>query len=114
MNVLLKEKPDLIFLYYIIPKINGYELCGMLRKVHQFAELPIVILTAHHNLLEQFRGKISGCSNLIYEIIEADIFRRTISEYFDQPNTQQPSLPKKVTRDSSLDVPKSQPLYFSV
>jgi chemotaxis family two-component system response regulator PixG len=114
VNVLLKEKPDLVFLDYVMPKINGYELCGMLRKVPQFAELPIVILTAHHNLLEQFRGKISGCSNLLYKPVQADVVRKTMSEYLNKPNLAGNTSQESGFRSEMLTASKSQPLYFSV
>ncbi|TVQ49616.1 MAG: response regulator [Gloeocapsa sp. DLM2.Bin57] len=114
VNILLKHKPDLLFLDYIMPKVNGYELCGMLRKVPQFAELPIVILTAHQNLLEQFRGKISGCSTLIYKPVKAEVVKATITEHLNPNYTQKNSLSNQMTNDSAVNQSKSEPLYFSV
>ena len=40
-----KEKPDLIILDVMLPKIDGYEVCSKLRADENFKDLPVVLLT---------------------------------------------------------------------
>ncbi len=40
------EKPDLIVLDLILPKLNGYEVCNMLKRDRQYRDIPILMLTA--------------------------------------------------------------------
>lgn len=42
----LVEKPDLILLDLIMPKINGYEVCRRLRQNPEIKNIPVIILTA--------------------------------------------------------------------
>jgi DNA-binding response OmpR family regulator len=44
LNAALNEKPDLIVLDIMLPKINGYEVCRLIRK--EKLEMPIIMLTA--------------------------------------------------------------------
>lgn len=44
LNAALNEKPDLIILDIMLPKINGYEVCRLIRK--EELDMPIIILTA--------------------------------------------------------------------
>jgi DNA-binding response OmpR family regulator len=44
LDTALDAKPDLIILDIMMPKINGYEICRLLRK--EKLEMPIIILTA--------------------------------------------------------------------
>ena len=44
LNAALNDKPDLILLDIMLPKINGYEVCRLIRE--QQLEMPIVMLTA--------------------------------------------------------------------
>jgi two-component system alkaline phosphatase synthesis response regulator PhoP len=41
-----KESPDLIILDLMLPKIDGYKVCGMLKFDKNFSRIPIMILTA--------------------------------------------------------------------
>ena len=41
-----KEKPDLIILDLMLPKMDGHKVCGLLKKDTRFAKIPIIILTA--------------------------------------------------------------------
>lgn len=42
----MKEKPDLILLDIMMPKINGIDVMKMLREKEETAKIPIIILTA--------------------------------------------------------------------
>ncbi|MHC4642858.1 MAG: response regulator transcription factor, partial [Planctomycetota bacterium] len=44
LNTALNKKPDLIILDIMLPKINGYEICRLIRKEN--LDMPIVMLTA--------------------------------------------------------------------
>ena len=44
LNAALNEKPDLILLDIMLPKINGYEVCRLIRKEN--LDMPIIMLTA--------------------------------------------------------------------
>ena len=39
-------KPDLIILDVMLPKIDGYKLCGLLKKYDPYRDIPIIIFTA--------------------------------------------------------------------
>ena len=41
-----KEGPDLIILDLMLPKIDGYKICGLLKRDAGYAKIPILILTA--------------------------------------------------------------------
>jgi DNA-binding response OmpR family regulator len=44
LNAALNEKPDLIVLDIMLPKINGYEICRLIRN--EKLQMPIIMLTA--------------------------------------------------------------------
>jgi chemotaxis family two-component system response regulator PixG len=65
VSILLKRKPDLIFLDLIMPNTNGYELCTFLRKTTTFQEVPIVILTGRDGMIDRVRAKMAGSSDFL-------------------------------------------------
>jgi len=46
LNKANAEKPDLFILDLMLPKVDGYKVCGMLKFDRNFAATPVVILTA--------------------------------------------------------------------
>ena len=40
------EKPDLFILDLMLPKVDGYKVCGMLKFDKTFSKTPVIILTA--------------------------------------------------------------------
>ena len=41
-----EEKPDLILLDIVMPKMNGYEVCDHLKRDPKTADIPIIVVTA--------------------------------------------------------------------
>lgn len=41
-----KDRPDLIILDLMLPKIDGYKVCAMLKFDKNYSKIPIIILTA--------------------------------------------------------------------
>lgn len=45
-NKLVSEKPGLVILDIMIPKIDGYQFCKMVRADEQFKNMPIIVFSA--------------------------------------------------------------------
>jgi DNA-binding response OmpR family regulator len=93
----LKERPDLVILDLMLPKLNGYEVCKILKK--EIPDLPIIMLTAKSQEAEIVTGLELGADDYItkpFSILELlsrikAVFRRTksglrISELFQFGN----------------------------
>jgi DNA-binding response OmpR family regulator len=54
------RKPDLIFLDIRIPKIDGWELCKMLKNEPRTRDIPVVMLTGCAQPVQEAYGKVCG------------------------------------------------------
>ena len=59
----LSEKPDLVILDIMLPKLNGYEVCKRLKK--EIPDLPIIMLTAKSQESEIVTGLELGADDYI-------------------------------------------------
>jgi DNA-binding response OmpR family regulator len=59
----LTEKPDLVILDLMLPKLNGYEVCKILKK--EIPDLPIIMLTAKSQEAEIVTGLELGADDYI-------------------------------------------------
>lgn len=63
LNKAQSEKPDLILLDVMLPKMNGFDVCRALRKSHN--NVPVVILTAREEETDKVLGLEIGADDYI-------------------------------------------------
>lgn len=60
-----KEKPDLIILDLMLPKIDGYKICRFLKFDEKYKHIPIIMLTARSQEKDRLLGKETGADEYI-------------------------------------------------
>lgn len=61
----LKEKPDLIILDIMMPKLNGFETCKRIREKREYDNIPIIFLTAKNGESNEIKGLELGANDYI-------------------------------------------------
>ena len=62
-----KESPDLALLDGMMPSINGFDLCQMLRDHSETSDIPVVFVTALGDDVSRARGQVSGGMIHVYK-----------------------------------------------
>ncbi|MEM7183096.1 MAG: SpoIIE family protein phosphatase [Spirochaetota bacterium] len=65
LEYLQKEKPDLILLDVMMPKMSGYETCIKVREKYPIHQLPIILLTAKSQVEDIVTGFESGANDYL-------------------------------------------------
>ena len=65
LKQLSQHQPAVIFMDINMPKLNGYDLCSILRKSQKFKEVPIVMLTGRDGMIDRVRAKIVGATDYL-------------------------------------------------
>jgi two-component system alkaline phosphatase synthesis response regulator PhoP len=60
-----KEKPDLIILDLMLPKIDGYKVCRMLKFDEKYKKIPIILFTARAQESDKKTGEEVGADAYI-------------------------------------------------
>lgn len=60
LNKARQEKPDLILLDIMLPKMDGYEVCKNLKHSEDTRHIPVVMLTAKGQEVDKVKGFQSG------------------------------------------------------
>lgn len=63
LEILERERVDLLILDLMLPKLSGVELCKKLRRNENFADLPILMLTAKSTELDMVLGLEVGADD---------------------------------------------------
>jgi len=65
----LNQKPDLILLDIMMPKMDGYQTCSRIRKIDEFKNTPIIFLTAKASEIDEVYGLELGADDYIQKPI---------------------------------------------
>ncbi|MEK6553059.1 MAG: response regulator transcription factor [Bacteroidota bacterium] len=65
----ISEKPDLIILDVMMPKMDGYEVCTKIRSMEEFKNTPIIFLTAKASEQDEVLGLNIGADDFIQKPI---------------------------------------------
>jgi len=74
------EKPDLIVLDLMLPKINGYKVCGLLKKDARYAKIPVILFTARAQEKDVKLGEEVGADAYITKPFEPEALLSKIEE----------------------------------
>ena len=81
MGQLLEAKPDVILMDWVMPDVNGYELCGLLRKTSVFKDTPIFLITAHESIINRTRARLAGVTEMLKKPVRPDELLRLVNRY---------------------------------
>ncbi len=65
LSRLQEEKPDLILLDLMLPEVDGYDICRMLRAWDDFKKTPVIMLTAKSEELDVVLGLELGADDYV-------------------------------------------------
>lgn len=65
LSLIFQHKPDLILCDIAMPELDGYELCGMLRKSSAFAKTPIIMLTGKDGFIDRVKARMVGATEYL-------------------------------------------------
>ena len=90
--------PNLIILDYKMPKVDGYEVCRILKKDILLRHLPIIMLTAKGELMDKVKGIDAGADDYVVKPFEPQellarvkmVLRRTERSLDANPLTRLP------------------------
>jgi two-component system, OmpR family, alkaline phosphatase synthesis response regulator PhoP len=72
LQIIQDEKPNLIFLDLMMPKMNGYEVCQFVKQDLKMEDIYIVILTAKGQEYDRLMGEQVGANIFITKPFDPD------------------------------------------
>jgi twitching motility two-component system response regulator PilG len=86
LELIFQDKPDLILCDSMIPKLNGYELCSMLRSSQSFRLTPIIMLTEANRDLDRAKSKIAGATDYLSKPFQENELLMLIEKHLSLSN----------------------------
>ena len=78
------EKPDLIVLDVMLPGLNGYKICRLLKFDEQYKRIPIIMLTAEAQEKDRLIAEETGADYYMTKPFEPDKLIAKVAELLEK------------------------------
>ena len=60
LSRVVDTKPDVIFVDIMMPRLDGYQTCALIKNNPEFKNTPVIMLTSKDSLFDRARGQLVG------------------------------------------------------
>jgi twitching motility two-component system response regulator PilG len=60
-----EHKPDVIFLDVMMPKLDGFQTCAIIKKNKDFSATPVIMLSSRDSQFDLAKGKLVGADRYL-------------------------------------------------
>jgi twitching motility two-component system response regulator PilG len=60
MSMITDNNPDIIFVDIMMPRLDGYQTCQLIKNNKKFRDTPVIMLSSKDGLFDRARGRIAG------------------------------------------------------
>lgn len=62
---IVDHRPDIIFLDVMMPRLDGYQTCSVIKNNVQFKDTPIVMLSSKDGVFDKAKGRLVGSEQFV-------------------------------------------------
>ncbi len=77
--------PDIIFVDVMMPRLDGYQTCSLIKKNARFRETPVVMLSSKDGLFDRARGRMVGSDEYLTKPFTKDSLLKAVGEHAGVP-----------------------------
>ncbi|MBP6095834.1 MAG: response regulator [Methyloversatilis sp.] len=73
--------PQVIFCDIMMPRLDGYQTCALIKKNPRFAATPVVMLSSRDGLFDRARGRMVGSDEYLTKPFTKDSLLQAVSRH---------------------------------
>lgn len=81
LSRLNEEKPDLVLLDIILPKMDGYKILSIIKGNAVFKDIPVIMLTSRDSFMHKVKGRLAGSSAYLTKPFDPKVLVDTIEKH---------------------------------
>ena len=75
------HQPDVIFVDIMMPRLDGYQTCALIKKSPKFSATPVVMLSSKDGLFDRARGRMAGSNEYLTKPFTKESLLRTVATH---------------------------------
>ena len=81
--------PDVIFVDIMMPRLDGYQTCALIKNNNEFQHTPVIMLSSKDGLFDKAKGRIVGADeyltkpfskNELFEVLERIVANKSVED----------------------------------
>lgn len=81
LSKLSDHGPDLVFCDVLMPRLDGYQTCSLIKKSPRFHDIPVVMLSSKDGLFDRARGRLVGSEEYLTKPFTKDSLLKCVAEH---------------------------------
>jgi len=81
LSKIVDHKPDIIFVDIMMPRLDGYQACALIKNNKQFKSTPVVMLSSKDGLFDKAKGRIVGSDQYLTKPFSKEELLGAIKEH---------------------------------
>ena len=73
--------PEVVFVDIVMPRLDGYQTCALIKKNPKFAATPVVMLSSKDGLFDRARGRMVGSNEYLTTPFTKDSLLKTVDAH---------------------------------
>ncbi len=74
-------QPDLIFCDILMPRLDGYQTCAIIKRNARFAGIPVVMLSSKDGVFDKARGRMVGSQDYLTKPFTKDQLLQAVQQF---------------------------------
>jgi len=75
--------PDVIFCDILMPRLDGYQTCAIIKRNPRFTNTPVIMLSSKDGLFDKARGRMVGSQDYLTKPFTKDQLLQAVAQYSD-------------------------------
>ncbi len=74
-------RPQLIFCDILMPRLDGYQTCAIIKRNEQFNDVPVVMLSSKDGVFDKARGRMVGAQDYLTKPFTKDQLLKAVQQF---------------------------------
>ncbi|HUX65270.1 response regulator [Sulfuricella sp.] len=84
LSKIADHQPDVIFVDIMMPRLDGYQTCALIKKNPKFKATPVIMLSSKDGLFDRARGRMVGSDEYLTKPFTKESLLKTVGQYMAQ------------------------------
>ena len=81
LSLVADEHPDLIFIDIMMPRLDGYQTCALIKNNKAYSDIPIIMLSSKDGLFDRAKGRLVGSDQYLTKPFSRDELLQAIRKH---------------------------------